>query len=131
MKYLISFSLAFISFLPALQCQDSQNQSEEITLENQDYVDWAKENAFKFISEFKDSASVLDASEVFDLDGNPIPLDITQETFDITAYDFTQIMAPERNLIIKISDSKAIFIHSKRRQEVYFKRYMINLNAKN
>ena len=130
MKYLITLSLALTFGCSALQCQNSENASEEISLDNPEYVEWVSQHGFRFVAEFKDGETTLDASEILDSEGNAIPQEVVASTFDITKYDFDTVVAPEKNTMIKVSDNKAIFIYSKARQAVLFERYLINKNAK-
>lgn len=128
MKYLISLSLLIFSVI-SLQGQSVSDAL--VSSENAEYLEWVSENGFRFISEIKEGEETLHASEVLDDQGNPISSDVVASTFDITKYDFNEIVAPAKNIIIKISEGKGIFIYSKHRQEVLFNRYLINLEAKN
>lgn len=124
------FTTMFTVFIIASAISQT-DQNTEVSADNPLYMEWVSENGFRFISDFKQGEITLDASEVIDLEGNTISEDVSKINFDIKVYDFNLIVAPEKNTIIKITENKAIFIKSKHRQEVLFKRYLINTSASN
>lgn len=128
MKLLFTTLFTVFSMASVLSQTD---QNTEVSADNPLYMEWVSENGFRFISDFKQGEITLDASEVIDLEGNAISEEVSKITFDITMYDFTLIVAPEKNTLIKIADNKAIFIKAKHRQEVLFKRHLINTSANN
>jgi len=126
MKSLLSLAFALFS-LSALQCQTESNQ---ISLGNPVYVEWVSSNGFRFMGETKPGEATIQASEILDSEGNTIPVDVNAQSFDITKYDFNSVIAPETNIIIKVSDEKSIFVYSRNRQSVLFNRYLTNQKAK-
>lgn len=128
MKYLISLTLVLASVIS----MQSQTSSETlVSADNSEYLEWVSTNGFRFISEFKEGETTLHANDVLDAEGNSIQSTVSPSSFEITKYDFDNIIAPEKNTIIKIEENKAIFIYSRHRQEVLFNRYLINQEAKN
>lgn len=128
MKLLVTVFLVLFS-ITALLSQTDQNT--ELSADNPLYMEWVSENGFQFISEFKDGEFTLESFDVMDAEGNAIPEDVNKTTFDITKYDFNTIISPEKNIMIRITDGKAIFIKSKHRQAVLFKRHLINTSTNN
>ncbi|MFK7756901.1 MAG: hypothetical protein AB8B53_08235 [Flavobacteriales bacterium] len=129
MKFFSLFLAIFFSMsFSALQSQTAENNA--LSLDNQEYVEWVSKSGFRFMGETKSGEATFQASEVLDSDGNAIPENVTPATFDITKYDFETIVAPEKNVIIRVSENKAIFITSKKRQQVLFNRFLTNQNAK-
>jgi len=124
------FTTLFTLFLIASALSQT-DQNTEVSADNSLYMEWVSENGFRFISDFKQGEITLDASEVIDAEGNAISEEVSKITFDITMYDFNLIVAPEKNTMIKITENKAIFIKAKHRQEVLFKRHLINTSANN
>ncbi len=124
------FTTLFALFLIASALSQT-DQNTEVSADNPLYMEWVSENGFRFISEFKQGEITLDASEVIGAEGNAISEEVSKITFDITMYDFNLIVAPEKNTMIKITENKAIFIKAKHRQEVLFKRHLINTSANN
>lgn len=124
------FTTLFALFLIASALSQT-DQNTEVSADNSLYMEWVSENGFRFISDFKQGEITLDASEVIDAEGNAISEEVSKITFDITMYDFNLIVAPEKNTMIKITENKAIFIKAKHRQEVLFKRHLINTSANN
>ena len=117
-----------VSILSSL-AQEEQDTS--ISVDNALYMEWVSVHGFRFISDFKEGEITLEHSEVVDGEGNTIPLDVNKNSFDISKYDFNQVIAPEKNTMIKISENKAVFVKSKHRQEVLFKRFLVNTSANN
>ena len=128
MKLLFTSVLLMVSILSSL-AQEEQDTS--ISVDNALYMEWVSVHGFRFISDFKEGEITLEHSEVVDGEGNTIPLDVNKNSFDISKYDFNQVIAPEKNTMIKISENKAVFVKSKHRQEVLFKRFLVNTSANN
>lgn len=128
MKIMTLFLALLLSF-SALQSQTTQDAT--ISLDNPEYLEWVSEFGFRFLNEIKPGQESMLATEVLDSEGNAIPENVTSSTFDISKYDFNTVIAPEKNILIKVASNKAILIYSKQRQEILFNRYLINKAGSN
>ncbi len=114
--------ILFSLFFSAVQCQDTTDS--EINMDNAAYVEWVSNYGFRFMGATKPGEATMDASEVVDSDGIPLPESVNPSSVDLTKYDFETIVAPEKNIIIKVTENKAIFIYARKRQEILFARYL-------
>ncbi len=127
MKIIMTFIYCF-GALSALQCQNVEVSL--VSISNAEYLEWVADHGFRFISNIKKSQVTVMAEKIMDSEGVPIPLSVSEESFDITKYNFDQTIAPESHIVIRINDNRGIFIYSRSRQEEFFNRYLINKKAK-
>ncbi len=115
MKYICAL-VVLLSSISGVQCQ-----TQLISKSNAEYTAWADANASKVMTDVKEGQPHVDGTLILDQNGVSLADNFLAGNFRLSDYDLNTI-APDKNTLIKIDSDTYLFVKSRYRQEILYKR---------